>query len=72
MSQLRCDECDRLWSTFSAREGDVCGVRISGREWCRGKLVEHGCGGPKEACGLRNCEECGQSRAIEAERSGRR
>ena len=50
MSQLRCDECDRLWSTFSAREGDVCGVRISGREWCRCKLVEHGCGGPKEAC----------------------
>lgn len=38
MSQLRCDECDRLWSTFSAREGDVCGVRISVEECADCKL----------------------------------
>lgn len=60
MSQLKCNECDYLWSDFSARAGDRCGVRLNGKEWCGGTLEEHQCGGPKEACGLRNCEECGR------------
>lgn len=59
MSQLRCDACGRLWSTFGASVGARCGVRLSSAEWCGGRLVEHGCGGPRESCGLRHCEECG-------------
>ncbi len=42
MSQLRCPECDRLWSTAAASPGERCGVRIAGRRWCDGRLVEHG------------------------------
>lgn len=64
MTQLRCDQCDRLWSSSAAALGERCGVRLSGREWCRGALVEHGCGGPPEACGLPGCEECSGRRTL--------
>lgn len=64
MSQLRCDNCDRLWSDFAAKVGERCGVRLNAAHWCDGKLVEHGCGGPRESCGLRDCVECGRWRRI--------
>lgn len=41
MSQLRCDNCDRLWSDFAAKVGERCGVRLSPAQWCDGKLVVH-------------------------------
>lgn len=54
---LVCRECGKLWGTGS--DGERCGVRLNGREWCDGRLVEHGCGGPREACARPGCDECG-------------
>jgi len=58
VSQLVCAVCKHLWSDRFSSVGQRCGVRLSGTIWCDGVLEEHGCGGPREACGLRNCEEC--------------
>lgn len=66
MSQVRCDKCGHLYSANLTYVGEVCGVRLSGTEWCRGKIVEHECGGPREACGLRGCEECDNRTALRA------
>lgn len=40
MSHLRCVECDRLWSAEAAKPGERCGVRLSGKHWCDGVLIE--------------------------------
>jgi hypothetical protein len=61
MSQLRCNVCDRLTPFSNPYEGARCqGMRLVGSHWrpCTGVLVEHECGGPQEACGLRGCHEC--------------
>ncbi len=61
MSQLVCDSCRRLYAWYPIREGEnyICGAHLGGRELCGSKLREHGCGGPREACGIPGCEECG-------------
>lgn len=50
MSQLICKMCRRLMPANSAGCSTVM---------CNGTLVEHQCGGPREACERRNCEQCG-------------
>lgn len=61
MTQLRCEDCGKLWSWegTSVTPEDRCGVRLSSDVWCDGTMIEHQCGGPREACRLRGCEECG-------------
>ena len=64
MSIYQCNACGRLTEAANVeRHGSRCGVRLSGSTWCQGTYIEHGCGGPKEACGADGCQECGGSRA---------
>lgn len=64
MSIYQCNACGRLTEAANVeRHGSRCGVRLSGSTWCQGTYNEHGCGGPKEACGAEGCQECGGSRA---------
>lgn len=61
MSQLICDSCGRLYDWYPIGEGEkyICGAHLGGRECCGGKLRENECGGPREACGIQGCKECG-------------
>ena len=61
MSQVRCTKCNGLWPVDQrSAVGARCGTRAGLGGWvhCDGILVEHQCGGPREACGLKGCERC--------------
>lgn len=57
MSQVYCPKCKCL---CRRKVGERCPSTLTCAEnWrCDGILVEHQCGGPSEACGIRECEEC--------------
>ena len=57
MSQVYCPKCRCL---CKRNVGERCPSTLTvAPNWqCDGILVEHQCGGPCEACGERDCEEC--------------